>query len=162
MIWSGLSNIIYWSYHANFIYWTVVEKSIWVLNGLNPQETLRILLCNYYQCSNDSKVLIYHAALPTPSPIYDPTTEFVGTLHFLCTRFYVPGFGLYQVFFYQVFCLFWNVPGFKVPGTYFKKVSGLRYQVGESTRWKVPEPGTFLYNLVKKPMWSSLGLAQHL
>ena len=116
MIGLGLSNKTYRSYHANFIYCTVVENSIWVLYGVNPQETLRNLLCNYYQCSNDSKVLIYHAALPIPSPIYDPKTKFVSTLHFLCTRFYVPGFVLYQVFFYQVFCLFWNVPGSKVPG----------------------------------------------
>ena len=86
MIGSGLSNITYRWYHANFIYCTVVENSFWVLNGLNPRT-------------------IYHS-----------TTGFVCTLHILCTRFYVPGFGLYQVFFYQVFCLFWNVPGFKVPG----------------------------------------------
>ena len=66
------------------------------------------------------------------------------TLHFLCTRFFI-------------------VPGFLLPGflsflkctrfqstRYFKKVSGLRYQVGESTRLKVPRPCTFLQNLVKK------------
>ena len=71
--------------------------------------------------------------------------------HFLCTRF-------------------WIVPSFVLPGLlsffkctrfqstrYFKKVSGFRYQVGESTRGTVPEPGTFLYHLVKKNLWGYPG-----
>ena len=63
--------------------------------------------------------------------------------------FYVPG----SLFMYQVLCTrFWIVPGFFLPGflsflkctrfqstRYFKKVSGLSYQVSESTRWKVPD-----------------------
>ena len=58
------------------------------------------------------------------------------------------------LFMYQFLCTrFCIVPGLLLPGQstrYFKRVSGLRYQVGESTRWKVPVTGTFLYNLVKK------------
>ena len=34
----------------------------------------------------------------------------------------------------------------------FENVPGFRYQVGESTRLKVPRPGTFLQNLVKN-LW---------
>ena len=46
---------------------------------------------------------------------------------------FVPG-----IFFYEnVKRSFENLPGFK-------------YRVGESTRLKVPRPGTFLQNLVKK------------
>ena len=157
MIWSGLSNTIYWSYHANFIHWTVVAISIWVLNGLNPQETLRILLCNYYQCSNDSKVLIYHAALPTPSPIYDPTTELVSTVHFLCSRFlyqvldctrfsftrFFVFFEMYQVSKYQVFQ---KSIRFKVPGWQ-------KYQVKSTRTWYFfVQPGK------KKNLWLTISL----
>ena len=115
MIGSGLSNIIYRSYHANFIYCTVVENSIWVLNGLNPQETLRNLLCNYYQCSNDSKILIHHAALPTPLLSF----SYIRLHDWIC---------MYTTLFMYVHYTF-NVPGspFNVPG--------FMYQVWDCTRF---------------------------
>ena len=137
-VWSGLSNIIYRSYHANFIYCTVVENSIWVLNGLNPQETLRILLCNYYQCSIDSKVLIHHYTLPTPLHsfsfiqlhdwICQYTTLFMYQVmdctRFSFTRFFV-FFEMYQVSKYQVFQ---KSIRFKVPGW-------RKYQVKSTRTW---------------------------
>ena len=125
-----LSNILYRSYHANFIYCTVVENSIWVLNGLNPQETLRILLCNYYQCSNDSKVLIHHAALPTPLFSFSN----IRPHDWICQNT--------TLFMYQVLCTrFWFVPGFLLPGflSFFKKYQVSKYQVFQkSTSFKVP------------------------
>ena len=89
-----------------------------------------------------------YAALPTPLlsfsyiRLHDWICMYTTLFDFLCTRF--------------LCTRFWIVPGFLLPGflsflkctrfqstRYFKKVSGLRYQVGESTRLKVPRPGTF-------------------
>ena len=55
-----------------------------------------------------------------------------------CTRFFLSGFLSFLK------CIrFQSI-------RYFKNVSGLRYQVGESIRLKVSRPDTFLQNLVKK------------
>ena len=76
------------------------------------------------------------------------TTLFMYQDHFLCTRFYVPGFGLYQVFFSRFFVFFemYQVSKYQVfqKSIRFKLPGQRKYQV-KSTR-----PGTFLSNLVKK------------
>ena len=127
MIGLGLSNKTYRSYHANFIYCTMVENSIWVLYGINPQETLRNLLCNYYQCFNDSKILIHlqHSVLCTrwrivPGFMY----QVLDCTRFSFTRFFA-FFEMNQVSKYQVFQ---KSIRFKVPGW-------RNYQVKSTRTW---------------------------
>ena len=88
-------------------------------------EGVRVILL-YWSRSSDlistkrqkSELAKGYAALPTPLLLLYTTHRLDLYLHytFYVPGFNVPGFGLYQVFFYQVFCLFSNVPVYKVPG----------------------------------------------